>query len=981
MRYIKQSLLLIVGLLAALLITINTVNAATSKWPSSVPKPPDSTLRIGDLFTVVSRTNADTSSKYPQTVIITPYAKNQKGGIWSKQKLDLNNSFTYDMWLWLGDHNGTYGDDTAASDGIAFLLQNDSNQAIGTPGGGLGAYTWGVEKQTGYVKNALAIEMDSWWNNLDSSWSAEHFDYDVPQAAEKVGHTGFVQPRDTGKNSNLGHLGTVWYDTNNMLANAHWRLFTVKWEPNIHWQNGKRIIGGTLSYQFGANWNATTLQKDDSTILKGDKKLVIDDVTKFFGSTNNVYFGFTGSTGGAYNNFQAASMVKLPQQAKPVTINFKDATTGTAIANPVQLNGEIGENWNGADQRQNWIQYKNEWYQYTNSYTADTPDQKDTGQFSSTNSYNVTYQYKKQSPPANYALAKAVRNTTQQQTDWQTTTKASAGETVEYQLSYTNLTSISSGTITDKLPKGVTYQKGSLQIADPDNNWQYQPVDDTNFIQQSTVNFPYVIPAGSGFNLKLKATVDADTKTGQTIINQATAGDSAKTVSSNPASIEVTSSPYIGQFDKLVLNETQKETKYAKVTTGQAGDRVSYQLKYTVDNQSGSNLQSGLIKDQLPAGLKLVPNSIQAVYSDGTKVDLTNLTQLAIKPLSKGQSVTITFKADIEQLESGTLKNTADFSGQTTNAAAAPNEISNATINVQKAQPGHVYMRYIDRSTQNLITSAMAGQIEWIDVSGAVGQKVSDIKPGEQLAPKSITDWTPVSQVIRADANRPAEAEQTKIQKSDPVIDKQPQYYTYYYEPTAISISAPDKWQFGEFAATSKNTNYYLPGKKDAQGHPQPYQVAVNDYYGMADWRLNVQQSDQFRTTSENQPAPYELTDAQLQFTNVSAKRVNDGGNSEEQPAGQLTNLKKFNLPRSGQGQVDSVMAYAKSGHYANESHLATDANQSTYDNPGWNVYALQFGNQEQADYSIALHIPETTQKHKALYKTRLTWTLSTGPQ
>ena len=547
-------------------------------------------------------------------------------------------------------------------------------------------------------------------------------------------------------------------------------------------------------------------------------------------------------------------------------------------------------------------------------------------------------------------------------------------------MSYTNLTNISSGAITDKLPAGVTYQKGSLQLADPDNNWQYQPIDDTKFVQQSTVSFPYTIPAGGGFNLKLKATVDQTAADGQVIVNQAQAGDSSKTVNSNAANINVKAN-YVGHFDKLVLNQTNQEKTFQKTTTGQAGDELRYQLQYTVADNSGTSLKTGNLVDQLPTGLKFVPNSIEIVYSDGTKETAASLDQIKLKTLTKGQSATVTFKATIEQLEAGALKNVATFSGQDGYDHTLASETSDATVNVQKVQPSHVYLRYVDRSTQQVIPSAMAGQAQWLDISGAVGQKVSEISPGEQLTPKTLADWTPVSQVIRDDAAPPAAAAQPANQKSDPLIANHAQYYTYYYEPTAISISAPDKWQFGEFSATSKNTHYYLTGQKDAQNKSQPYQVKVNDYYGMADWHLNVAQTSQFQTTGVDHQPIYELTDAQLQFTNLSAARIAGKGNSEEQPSGQLTSMNNVTLAKDGHGQVNDLMTYTKTGHYANHEHLTNDHIGTTYDNPGWGVYALQFGNQEQADYSIALKIPQTTTKHKAFYKTKLTWTLSTGPQ
>ncbi|MEK0405139.1 cell surface complex protein precursor, CscC family, partial [Lactiplantibacillus plantarum] len=81
-----------------------------------------------------------------------------------------------------------------------------------------------------------------------------------------------------------------------------------------------------------------------------------------------------------------------------------------------------------------WIQYQNNWYQYASKYTADTPDGKDSGQFSATTSYTVTYQYQLRQPPEDFVLQKAVRNDTAGETEFKTETNGQNGDGVTYQL-------------------------------------------------------------------------------------------------------------------------------------------------------------------------------------------------------------------------------------------------------------------------------------------------------------------------------------------------------------------------------------------------------------------------------------------------------------------------------------------------------------------------------------------------------------------
>lgn len=341
------------AVIAVILLTLfpsQSTLAAIAK-PGSVPVPPASTLNIANQFVRnPSFGNLDFMTGYPQAVVVTPSKSTQTGSIWSKNKIDLNQSFTYNTWHYLGDKQGS------VADGMAFVLQNDSRgqSAYGSVGGGLGVYPYGWIYNNGivknYVHNALAIEMDDWWNNINGK-ADDGFDLDIPGNVVNpnlVGHIAVVQPRLVPSNDSkdLHHFQYQLGNTAYRLANNKWRKFMVSWVPTVTYVNGIRILGGDLSYTFG--------EQVDGNGAYPTQTFHIPNVLTYFNS-DHVYFGYTGATG-AYPTFQAVSVDKLPQTAAPITLNFVEKGTNTVLADPITMNGEPGTSWNGASRRQDWIQ-------------------------------------------------------------------------------------------------------------------------------------------------------------------------------------------------------------------------------------------------------------------------------------------------------------------------------------------------------------------------------------------------------------------------------------------------------------------------------------------------------------------------------------------------------------------------------------------------------------------------------------------------
>ncbi|HAJ54051.1 MAG TPA: hypothetical protein DCL56_05085 [Lactobacillus sp.] len=97
----------------------------------------------------------------------------------------------------------------------------------------------------------------------------------------------------------------------------------------------------------------------------------INNVLDYFKS-DKVLFGYTGSSG-THPTFQAVALLKMPQNAQPVTVNFVD-TAGNAIQDPLTIPGDPGNQWDAAKRRPEWIHKGDDWYQYTGKYTVNTPD-------------------------------------------------------------------------------------------------------------------------------------------------------------------------------------------------------------------------------------------------------------------------------------------------------------------------------------------------------------------------------------------------------------------------------------------------------------------------------------------------------------------------------------------------------------------------------------------------------------------------------
>src|SRR5215467_12530544 len=212
---------------------------------------------------------------------LTDEVNNEVGSVWNKYKIDLTQSFDFKFTVFLGckDEDG--------ADGIAFVLQPVST-SIGTDGQGLGFAG---------VSPSIGIIIDTWQNPDYGDPSYDHIG---------IYKNGDINNYDT--NRLAGPFGLLSTATN--IEDCQWHDFEIIWDaPN---KSLSGLIGGIKFVQL----NNVDIVND---IFKGDP---------------NVYWGFTGSTGGANNrqgfctSLDASFNLSANQNScYPAQINFVDSSS------------------------------------------------------------------------------------------------------------------------------------------------------------------------------------------------------------------------------------------------------------------------------------------------------------------------------------------------------------------------------------------------------------------------------------------------------------------------------------------------------------------------------------------------------------------------------------------------------------------------------------------------------------------------------
>jgi hypothetical protein len=219
---------------------------------------------------------------------LTPDAQWQAGTIWNTTQLNLNCPFDYTYNVYLGNK------DANGADGIAFVLQQNGPNVIGTFGGCIGY---------GNISPSLAIEIDTHNNGPGAG--------DIP-----CDHIAIYK---NGVCPGPAHLGPVQASSSNCnIEDGQYHSFRVVWNPQTF----------TLQVYFD-----------------GVLRLTLNEniIQTFFNNNPNVWWGFTAGTGSLSNQQNVCPTFLQTENVcvnTPVTVHY----TGVTPTNPV-----YNWNWSGAN--------------------------------------------------------------------------------------------------------------------------------------------------------------------------------------------------------------------------------------------------------------------------------------------------------------------------------------------------------------------------------------------------------------------------------------------------------------------------------------------------------------------------------------------------------------------------------------------------------------------------------------------------------
>ncbi len=290
---------------------VEAVNLQAALVDGSAAPPPDPTpdpesgTTIGIMGGVASLSGAAKYDRGSGVVTLTENAPGQVGAVMAGQRIDLRDDFQFTFNVFLGSNDG-------GADGLAFVMHNDpdGSKAIGSSGGGLGAAG---------LSNGLALEFDTWQNFGDFNDLAND-------------HAGWI---DTDAAGAAAQVSTS-LDLGNIEDSA-WHVVQVSWDAQTK----------TLSY---------TIDNVQGGKLTGNL------VDTYFGGSDFVNFGFTGSTGGAHN-LQQVDAVSLQATLAPGSGTKPPASDPGAGSTIATMGGDV--TLNGAAS-----------YDAANNVVTLTPDEK-----------------------------------------------------------------------------------------------------------------------------------------------------------------------------------------------------------------------------------------------------------------------------------------------------------------------------------------------------------------------------------------------------------------------------------------------------------------------------------------------------------------------------------------------------------------------------------------------------------------------------
>lgn len=548
-------------------------------------------------------------------------------------------------------------------------------------------------------------------------------------------------------------------------------------------------------------------------------------------------------------------------------------------------------------------------------------------------------------------MQKDVRNVTNDDAEFIKETTGAIGEEVEYRVQVMNPST------EESIPKETMFsdQLDEDLVNDTPVTVEYYSVLGTKtatqevYFQNGKFKLNHEIEPNGHIMVYFKAEISKTTKA--VINNTATLADGKSDVAK--INIIKKMSPTV---IKEVKNLTKNDDGFAPETEAEVDDQVEYRIQLvnisSVDTKAGT-----ILKDVLDSDL----GDIQQVKIDYLDKDENVIaTQTAnliddqvtldrILPAA-GQGMAIAYvKAKVKETDKSVINNKASL---TTEFGKGTSD--NAKLNIKQSK-GRIVVRYRDRKDE----SHKLAEDETFD--GKIGD-TKLVQP--KVIPETDGNWTVVDSSNMADPDWGSTTKPDWTLAHDYTVTyaKDEQVITYRYEESHIGIIADKRWDFGQHDTTATDRNYYLKAKTQ-NNEKQPYEVGVEDYYTSKGWTLNVKQDDQFHTNANEKIGGSQkfLDNAVLNFHNgqIALKESDDIGSTA--PVSKLTS--EFEL--APKGAAVNLM-----------THTNKTPDPGYYAAHGFGIWAYQFGDAQQADYSIGLKVPKATKRFPRQYTSQLTWSL-----
>lgn len=445
----------------------------------------------------------------------------------------------------------------------------------------------------------------------------------------------------------------------------------------------------------------------------------------------------------------------------------------------------------------------------------------------------------------------------------------------------------------------------------------------------------------------------------------------------------------IGSADDLTLQKSVKlagddDSKFAADIDDVApGSELTFRIVY----RNFAGLSDAALSDVLDNRMSYVPGSLKMSTMAGNQLeaqaDPTTVNQnVGLKlptGLAIGQTVTVEFNAvvnsnvtDSMQSSDGTLtlQNQATVSDDSTS-------VTSNTVNISVLGKSTITVRYIDRSSDMTNPVSVADTVSY---TGPIGQKMSSVSGESDLTPKTVSEWTAVDYTLDSDLVNGDYAFASQI---DPEFTSTDQTYTYRYERAMLGVDPDKNLDFGKYRPDAVDRDYFY-GNGASSGDVTPFGVNIQDYYGVANWKLSVTQDNQFTTVADpagktaSSRTSHELTDAQLRFSNAVVKQ-NDADATNNTPEKDLDAYFTVNDAFSLTPKATATTVLTRINKEALLSSI-TSGSTSDIDQQWQENWRYEFGTADNASSSVELHVPASTRRYEQAYSSTLTWHITVTP-